>query len=542
LIFLLIAGLSRVLMAQTSPDSTNLPLVILNTNGKTIPDGYKIDASMKIINHGPGKMNRPSDSVSEYDGAIGIEIRGGYSSTFPQKPYAVETRDSLGIKLNVSLLGMPSENDWILLTNYNDKSLVRQMLSFDLFRMMGHYAPRALLCEVILNSSYQGIYVFTEKIKRDKNRVDIAELGPEENTGDALTGGYIIKVDYHNDSDSWVSDYPPINYPRRRVYYVYSYPKPDEITPAQMTYIQNFIRATEGAVYGKRFDDPLSGYRKYLDVPSFIDYFILGEVSRNVDAYKKSRFFFKDKDSKGGLLHAGPVWDFDWAWKNINECIYSATDGSGWSYKTNDCNPDNNAPDWYIRLLQDADFTNQLIDRYSDLRSGFLDLSKINYYIDSLRTSVSEAQKRYFALYPIDKNYMAPEVDKPSKSYDEEIAKLKEWIRRRINWLDANVPELRQNIINETSVSTQKTNMQPRYQIFPNPATNHLFFEFEVPVKRITIYNMLGQKVYDAAFNNTRAETIHIFDLPTGLFFIRWTLSDGRSIVQKQTIFNDRLK
>lgn len=190
--FLLIAGLNRVLMAQIYPDSTNLPLVILNTNGKTIPDAYKIDASMKIINHGPGKMNRPSDSATDYDGKIGIEIRGHFSATFPQKPYALETRDSLGNNLNVSLLGMPKENDWILIPNYNDKSFVRNLLAFELFRRMGNYAPNTRLCEVILNSGYRGVYVFTEKIKADKNRVDIARMTADDNLGVALTGGYII--------------------------------------------------------------------------------------------------------------------------------------------------------------------------------------------------------------------------------------------------------------------------------------------------------------------------------------------------------------
>ena len=134
-----------------------------------------------------------------------------------------------------------SSHDRALVTNYNEKSLVRTTLAFDLFRSMGHYAPRARLCEVFLNSVYRGVYVFTETIKEDKNRVDIATLNPDENTGDDLTGGYIIKIDYFSSSDSWQSNYRPIGHPSHRVYFVYHAPKPDEISLEQKEYIKGFI-------------------------------------------------------------------------------------------------------------------------------------------------------------------------------------------------------------------------------------------------------------------------------------------------------------
>ena len=352
--------------ALVTLDSTILPIILIDTGGKNIPDEPKITARMKVVDHDNG-FNKPTDAEAEYDGYIGIEIRGHSSSSYPQKPYGIETRDSLGNNLNVSLMGMPKENDWILISNYNDKSFVRNILSFELFRRMGHYAARARLCEVMINSKYRGIYVFCEKIKPDKNRVNIVKLTPEDKTGNALTGGYIINVDYHDATNSWRSYFPAFYYPDKKVYYVYVNPKPDEITVKQKSYIQGFIRDAEGALYGNNFTDPAIGYRRFIDVPSFIDYFILGEVSRSVDAYKKSRFFFKNRNDKDSLLYTGPVWDFDWAWKNIRECIYSDTNGAYWSYKTNDCNPDNNAPDWYIRLLQDGYFTNKLIERYQAL-------------------------------------------------------------------------------------------------------------------------------------------------------------------------------
>ena len=201
-----------------------------------------------------------------------------------------------------------------------------------------------------------------------------------------------------------------------------------------------------------------------MDVPSFIDYFIVSEVSRNVDGYKKSRFFYKNSDDKDSLLRAGPVWDFDWAWKNITECIFGNTDGSGWGYKTNDCQSSYAVPDWHIRLLQDGKFTNQLIERYKALRSNLLDLTTINLFLDSIKTEVSTASKRHFAVFPISDPNAAPEVEPPSKSYDEEITKLKTWIKKRIDWLDINIPKLRGSIMTDAD-SVDITVVNPSFEL-----------------------------------------------------------------------------
>ena len=306
-------------------------------------------------------------------------------------------------------------------------------------------------------------------------------------------------------------------------------------TSQQKSYLQNYVRAFEKALYSDDFADPSAGYRKFLDVPSFIDYFIVSEVSRNVDGYKKSRFFYKDKDSNDGRLYAGPVWDMDWAWKNIGECIFGATDGSGWSYRTNDCHPDNYTPGWYVRLLQDKYFTNSLIDRYIELRSGILDLQRMFSYIDSVRAFVDDAQKRHFALWPIDRDYRAPEVDAPSRTYDQEIAKLENWIRLRIDWLDVNIPLLREEIVTDTpAVHDEK---KPElYHIFPNPASEHIFLKSELPFKRITIFNILGQQVYDAEFFPSFAKEISLDGLQSGKYFIKIQFQNGSVQVQKQVI------
>ena len=482
-------------------DSSNLPIIEINTNGQPIPDGTKITARMKIINYEPLRRNYATDSANVYDGYVGIEIRGSFSATLPQKPYGFETRDSVGNNLNVPILNMPAENDWVLIANYNDKVFMRNTLAFDLFTKMGHYQPHTQLCELDSNGVYEGIYVLTEKIKRDKGRVDIAKLTATDTSGDNLTGGYIIKIDNTDGTgtDGWNSTDQALDRPGGYPYWIYDYPKPEDIVIQQKKYIQGFVKTVDSVLKGSKFADPVNGYRKYLDVGSFIDYFIVGEVSRNVDTYKKSAFFYKDKDSKDGHLHDGPVWDFDWAWKNINECEVNATDGSGWTFLISSvCKSYPVPPGWMVKLLQDTSFTNALHTRYSLLRQTILSETALNHYIDSIHTLVNEAQVRHYKRWPIlGIDVGTPEVDAQPTTFDGEITKFKNWISTRLTWLDANMPGK-----DAQGTSVQSTVAIPNnfvlFQNYPNPFNPTTVINYQLLVAShvvIRVYDVLGREV-----------------------------------------------
>lgn len=497
--------------------SSNLPLVVINTNGQTIQNTTKIQAGMKLIWNGVGKVNKPTDPGNIYDGNIGIEIRGAYSASLPQKPYGFETRDASGNNRDVSLLGMPAENDWILLSNYNDKTFMRNTLAFDLFRKMGHYAPRTQMVEVIVNNVYQGIYILTEKIKRDKGRVDIAKLASKDVAGDDVTGGYIFKIDYYDAFNSWKSNYTPIGYPTKAVNYVYSDPDAEELLASQKTYLKDAVNSFESILYSNGFADKTGGYPAWIDVNSFIDYFIVSEVSRNVDGFKKSCFFFKDKNSRGGKINAGPVWDFDWAWKNIWDCsFYQATDGSGWSYKVNDCGniwPNSNG--WMVRLLQDEDFANALNKRYFELRNSYLSFSHLQSYIDSVQGLASEAEVRHYSKWDIlSSSVGAPEVDSQPSTYAGQVAKFANWIKTRLTWLDANMPG--------ESISTG-LDAEPQafsYRIFPNPSSGQVYVESSSIMQEIKIFNSTGKLVLGQSALWTFESKLDISSLPSGIYFV----------------------
>jgi hypothetical protein len=219
---------------------------------------------MAIIRDENGERNFVSDSANNYDGSIEIELHGQSSLGFPKQSYRIETQDSLGENHNVSLLGMPKENDWILYAPYSDKSLMRNVLSYSIAAEINTYAPRVQFCELVLNGEYRGVYVLTERIKRDKNRVNIIEMLPQDIAEPEISGGYIFKKDKTNPGDNLIQ----LN---RGLELVIIEPKNDEIVPSQTAWLKNYLNVFDNAITSG------GDYSQYMDVQSFVDNFLLVE-------------------------------------------------------------------------------------------------------------------------------------------------------------------------------------------------------------------------------------------------------------------------
>ena len=298
-------------------DESNLPLIIIDTYGAEIPDEPRISAYMGIIDNESG-VNQLTDDFNDYDGHITIERRGNSSQWNDKRPYRFETVDQDGENNNVALLGMPEENDWVLYAPWQDKTMIRNVLAYQLANDMGRYASRTRYVELYLNGDYQGIYVLMEKIKRDNDRVNISKLNPEEIDGDDLTGGYILKFDWFFTGDNiggFQSNHDGITYN-------YHYPKPSDIVPEQEEYIQNYIDDFENIMLSSNYADSITGYPSVMNVESFVDFILVQELAKNVDAYRLSTYIYKDKDSIDNRLTAGPVWDFNHGFGN---CDYGQT-------------------------------------------------------------------------------------------------------------------------------------------------------------------------------------------------------------------------
>ena len=514
--------------------ASNLPIVDINTNGATIYDDPKIPARLKIFNKGIGQRNAITD-VPEFDGYMGIEIRGSSSQSFPKKSFGFESWDAFGNSIDTSFLGMPSESDWILNANYTDKSFLRNVMAYQVWQNLGHYSTRYHFVELILNNQYQGIYIFSEKIKRDKHRVNIAKISITENSGDEVTGGYIFKIDKQTGSggSGWTSSYQPsVNSGGQHIFFQYEYPKDVDITTQQKSYLQGKVYEFETALKSGNFTDTLNGFRKYAVENTFIDYFLVNELSKNVDGYRLSTYINKERDSKGGKIRMGPVWDYDLAWHNADYCEGDIT--SGWAYQF-PCSDDYwQVPFWWSRLLEDPRYKNNLACRWQNLRQTTLSNAWFDHYIDSISGQLMEAQERNFTQWPILGIYVWPNPWPYATTYSSEVYNLKTWMHNRLSWLDSNIPG---NC--DVSYGIPETEAEKIFSVYPNPVTDYLNIEFKTSDKNligIMIINQQGiilKNIKTTAQSYGKwAESMDISSYKPGVYLLRVTI-DGNLFTKR---------
>ncbi|MBI5730325.1 MAG: CotH kinase family protein [Ignavibacteriales bacterium] len=441
LIISLLVLVSNKDFSQVTFTSSNLPIIVINTHGQTIPDEPKITADMGVIDNGPGQRNNLTDPFNAYNGKIGIELRGHSTLMFEKKQYGIELRDNTGNDLKASLLGFPEESDWVLNASYIDKSFLRNVIAYKLSNDLGRYASRTRYCEVVINGDYRGIYILQEKIKRDKNRVNIKKMSTTDIAGDAVTGGYIVKIDRVDPGDKyWTSAYPAVfQSTKAPVTYIHEYPKAADIVLAQQNYIRDYINKFETIMYSGGYRDPFAGYYNLIDVDSFVDHYLINEFSKNTDAYRLSAYLHKNRDSEGGRLVMGPIWDYD-----ISFGLADYDDGfnpAGWqAYKHYDGLW--SSPFWTTNLMIDPVFKNKLAKRWNEVKNKTFSISSLTNFIEENVALTAEARVRNFSKWKDIFNpaiYIWPNKNRFS-NYEEEINYLKTWISQLTTWLNSNLP------------------------------------------------------------------------------------------------------
>ncbi|MEO9514103.1 MAG: CotH kinase family protein, partial [Flavobacteriaceae bacterium] len=380
---------------------------------------------MKLIFRPDGTRNYLTDinttAFLNYDGDIGIELRGSSSQSnlLDKKPYGFTTLLEDGISNNnVSLLGMPSENDWVLNSLAFDASMIRDYLSYTLASNMGNYAPRVKYIEVIVNEDYKGVYILTEKIKIDSDRVDLTKLSDSDNSSPEVTGGYIIKADKTTGGDAVAWSMPGYNYETN---FLHDKPKTEDITSQQVNYIEDVFNDL-AAETNPPNTSILNGYPSIIDIPSFVDYIIMAEITSNVDSYQYSTFFHKDR---GGKLRAGPVWDYnltygnDLFWWGYDRSLFDV-----WQFDL-----DNTGAKFWKDLSQDATFKCYLAKRWFELtdENQALNYNTIENQIDEYVALLSESKEREQERWRTVSDHLT------------NIAAMKVWIQNRINWISDNI-------------------------------------------------------------------------------------------------------
>ncbi len=512
-------------------ETSNLPIVIINTvDGVSIVDDPKVTALMSIVNN-ESDLNNVTDPPNEFYGYIGIERRGSSSGTFPKKAYGLETRAPDTSNYNVSIFDWPIDNDWILYAPYSDKSLIRNVLTYKLGNEMGEYAPRTEMVEVVLNGDYIGVYVFMERIKENPGRVNIDRMEPTDITGNELTGGYIVKVDKTTGGGivAWTSPYAQAAPAWGAVRYQMHDPEIEEMHPDQLDYIEEYITDFETALDGPDFDDPDDGYRPYIDVQSFIDFMIVNEISKNVDGYRISTFLHKERESEGGKLNAGPLWDFNLAWGNANYCQGGET--YGWEiYFNSVCGGggDLNNPFWWNRLVEDETYTHELNCRWQELRMTTLHTDTILAFVDEMETYLTDAAERNFQRWPVLGTYVWPN-NFIGDTYAEEMGYLRDWTTERLEWMDDNMFGSCEDL------GLSNEGLQ-HVQVYPNPTVGEAQLTFKQPIEngRLIIKTITGEVLSTVTLNNTNQYTLDLTAYAPALYIIQ--IYDNESLISNLKI------
>jgi CotH kinase protein len=404
-------GVSLTIAGQNPnyvPTKMDLPVLAITTDS-----GAPVTSTTEYLT-GNVTITPPASSTdASFAGTMQIRGHGNTTWALPKKPYKLKLDSKAG------LLGMAPGKTWVLLANYDDKSLLRDQVAFEVSRRLGMaWTSNSRFVELFFNGQYQGNYQLTEEIKIDKNRVNIPEMDDTDLTGKSVTGGYLMEVDTRGDPDDILFK------TSRRV--IFDLHDPDPAAPQQLAYIQNYMQQAEDALYSSNFTDPATGYTQYLDRDSFINWYLVNELFKNNDAiFWTSCWLYKDKNGK---IFMGPAWDFDIGAGNIN---YNGNDDpTGWWLRSNP----QPFTQWTKRLFDDPAFAEAVAARWKEVKATQLDT--LPAYIDANAAALSQSQLNNFIRWPILGQYVVPNAE-VAGSYQGEVDYLKSWLTQRIAWMDA---------------------------------------------------------------------------------------------------------
>lgn len=429
-------------------DTTKLPIIKIDTNGEKIPgnaiigekgitigfemsdSGTKmIEAGISIIDH-ESKGNKVSDDIT-FQSAAQIRYRGQSSRRFDKKGYLIRLIDEQGQEKKSSLLGMSAHDEWILHGPFLDKTLMRNYVCMNVIGQIMPFTPDVRFAQLYVNDEFQGLYLMEESITLGEGRVNIAK--PKE--GDRSIS-YIIRMDI---------DPKDIRSLNTLDYYTFMteqnmslsivYPGTRRITQEWKNYIEQDFSKFEKALFSYDFQDPIKGYRTYIDVDSFVDYYIFMEFFGIKDFGSRSTYLYKDVKGK---ICMGPVWDFN----NAMDNFFQKQPDTGIQFAETI---------WFRTLLKDDYFVNKVVNRYHELRKSVLDETYLLNYIDEVQTFLGQEIERNYEVwgYSFDPSQLTsdekltPDERNPS-SYEEAIQEMKEFITVRGGWLDEHIETLYQ--------------------------------------------------------------------------------------------------
>ena len=396
---------------------TNLPTVVINTKGaQEVTSKEEELSSVVYIVSEEGKKLLATEKT-------GVRGRGNASWNFPKKPYRLKFDEKQ------QLLDAPAKaKKWTLINNYGDKTLMRNILAFELSRRFGlAYTPYCHPVDVVLNGEYRGCYQLCDQIEVNKNRVNITEMEPEDVALPELSGGYLIEVDAYASTEA-SHFYSTLGTP-----VTIKSPDDEDIVNAQTRYITDYFNRMENAVFASNFADPETGYRRFLDLDSFLKHFMVGEMSGNTDTYWS---VYMTKDRESDKFFTGPVWDFDIAFDN-DQRTYPIEAHTDYIFASKGSVASEAMRQMVNRIVKEDDGARQrLLELWSEARNTKgIDETSLLEYVDKTVELLNESQKLNFLRWNI-LSERVHENPQASGSYEGEVAIVKNFIRKRLPQLD----------------------------------------------------------------------------------------------------------
>ncbi|MCP9610578.1 CotH kinase family protein [Coprobacter tertius] len=469
---------------------TNLPLVTIHTEGAK-------DIVEKEV-YLPGQVSIISeDGTKLLHKELDVRGRGNASWSFPKKPY----RMKFNKKDNV--LDFPAKaKNWTLISNYGDHTLMRNLIAFEISRRVGlEYTPAGRPVDVMLNGEYKGCYQLCDQVEVNENRVNVEEMEPTDISSPNIEGGYLIEVDAYAYSEiSWFAS------AQKQIPVTIKYPKDDEIVSQQRQYIVNRFNEIESRLFSNDFITPGKSYRELFDVKSFLQHFLVGELTGNTDTYW-STFMYKRRNDP--LLYTGPVWDFDIAFEN-DDRTYPINAQTDFLYRFERASHANNMNVFADRvLLSDPQTKEELSALWTKCRkeTGITAESLLD-YIDKTASELQEAQKLNFKRWPI------------NDTFEDALNVVKTYLSERVAWMDKKIP-FTTGIKNVSVVSEgiiYADNMQVVVTNFEKGAV-------------VNIYDLQGQLVTQGVCDENGVR----IPLTAG-FYVVQVVSHGKSISQKKVL------
>ena len=464
---------------------TNLPTVIINTVNAEEPYDKEHDIVSNIIiisENGTNVLEAPGES----------RLRGNNSMTHPKKPYRIKFD-----KKQQPLDAPAKAKKWTLINNYGDKTLMRNMIAFEVARQVGmEYVSYIRPVDVILNGEYKGCYQLCDQIEVGDGRVPVTEMEETDISGDELTGGYLIEVDAYASSEiSWFQS-------NKGIPVTIKSPDDDKITSEQTNYIKSYFNKLEDAAYSVKYDSPTTGYRTLLDINSFLQHFIVGEVSGNTDTYWSTYMYKKRNDPK---FYVGPVWDFDLAFENDNR-TYPINNKTCYIYQWENSSSAGTMEVLVEQIVvNDTRTAGDLLEMWSATRANGMSGESLCDFVDKWAAEMDASQRLNFMRWDI-LNTKVHENPQASGSYEGEVAWVKNYLRERIAWMDNKIGYDPSSVGN-IGIETGELSLSE--------------------VAEWRVYNVGGQEVYgvDGELSTT--------SLLPGIYIVKGVAADNRSVTTK---------